>query len=93
MEIAEKVRRVLEIFESLNGELPNDTYLEKTIDGLAQILQDPMVSQDFYPKSGIEEFTFRHFNSISPNFSTSSKSEVSKKGLGKLLVLVSVVLM
>ena len=63
MEIAEKVRRVLEIIENLNGELPDDTYLEKTIDGLAQILQDPMVSQDFYPKSGIEEFTFRHFNS------------------------------
>ena len=67
MEIAEKVRRVLEIIENLKGELPDDTYLEKTIDGLAQILQDPMVSQDFYQKSGIEDFTYRHFNSTEGN--------------------------
>ena len=68
MEICEKVRQALKIIEKLNGSLPDDTYLEKTIDGLAKILQDTNTNQDFLQKSGIEEFIEQHFNSESLQF-------------------------
>ena len=68
MEICEKVRQAFKVIEKLNGSLPDDTYLEKTIDGLAKILHDPTHNQDFLQKSGIEEFINQHFNSESLQF-------------------------
>ena len=68
MEICEKVRQAFKVIEKLNGSLTDDTYLKKTIDGLAKILQDPSHNQDFLQKSGIEEFINQHFNSESLQF-------------------------
>ena len=62
MEKCEKVRQSLKIIEMLDGNLPDDTYLEKTIDGLSKILQnDVAIAEEFLQKSGIGDFITKHF--------------------------------